>query len=69
VLRLVQRLSAAGISSAAEERLQESALATTEASLPTLRRQIAETENALAVLIGRYPGALQMDAPPQCCAA
>ena len=65
VLRLVQRLSAAGISTAAEERLQESALATTEASLPTLRRQIAETENALAVLIGRYPGALQMDAPPQ----
>jgi hypothetical protein len=43
VLRLIRRLSAAGISSAAEERQQESALATTEASLPTLRRQIAET--------------------------
>lgn len=65
VLRLVRRLSAAGISTAAEERQQESALATTEASLPTLRRQIAETENALALLIGRHPGALQMEAPPQ----
>ena len=64
VLRLVRRLSAAGISSAAEERQQESALATTEASLPTLRRQIAETGNALAVLIGRHPGALQVDTPP-----
>jgi multidrug efflux system outer membrane protein len=56
VLRLVRRLSAAGISTAAEERQQESALATTEASLPTLRRQIAETGNALAVLIGRIRG-------------
>lgn len=64
VLRLVGRLSAAGISSAAEERQQESALATTEASLPTLRRQIAETGNALAVLIGRHPGALPVDTPP-----
>ena len=64
VLRLVHRLSAAGISTAAEERQQESALATTEASLPTLRRQIAETGNALAVLIGRHPGVLQVDAPP-----
>ena len=65
VLRLVHRLSAAGISTAAEERQQESALATTEASLPTLRRQIAETGNALAVLIGRHPGALQVDTPSQ----
>lgn len=65
VLRLIKRLSAAGISSAAEERQQESALATTEASLPPLRRQIAETENALAVLLGRAPGALRLESPPQ----
>jgi outer membrane protein, multidrug efflux system len=65
VLRLVQRLSAAGISSAAEERQQESALAATEAGVPTLRRQIAETENALALLLGRAPGALRFDKPPQ----
>lgn len=65
VLRLVKRLSASGISSAAEERQQESALAATEANLPALRRQIAETENALALLLGRVPGALRLDAPPQ----
>ena len=65
VLRLVQRLSAAGVSSAAEERQQETALATTEAGVPTLRRQIAETENALALLLGRAPGALRFDKPPQ----
>ncbi|WP_295002354.1 efflux transporter outer membrane subunit [uncultured Dechloromonas sp.] len=65
VLRLIKRLSAAGISSAAEERQQESALATTEASLPPLRRQIAETENALAILLGRAPGALRLESPPQ----
>jgi len=65
VLRLIKRLSSAGISSAAEERQQESALATTEASLPPLRRQIAETENALAILLGRSPGTLHLDSPPQ----
>lgn len=65
VLRLIKRLSAAGVSSAAEERQQESALATTEASLPPLRRQIAETENALALLLGRAPGALRLESPPQ----
>lgn len=65
VLRLIKRLSAAGLSSAAEERQQESALATTETSLPTLRRQIAETENALAILLGRPPGALHLDSPPR----
>ena len=65
VLRLVKRLSASGISSAAEERQQESALATTESSLPTLRRQIVETENALALLLGRPPGAFRPERPPE----
>lgn len=64
VLRLVKRLSAAGISSAAEERQQESALGATEARLPALRRQIAETENALSILIGRHPGAIPFETPP-----
>ena len=65
VLRLVRRLSAAGISSSAEERQQESALAATEASLPTLKRQIVETETALALLLGRHPGGLQFATAPQ----
>jgi len=64
VLRLVKRLSAAGISTAAEERQQESALGATEARIPALRRQIAETENALAVLLGRHPGAMTFETPP-----
>jgi len=64
VLRLVKRLSAAGISSAAEERQQESALGATEARIPALRRQIAETENALAVLLGRHPGTMSFETPP-----
>ncbi len=63
-LRLVKRLSAAGISSAAEERQQESALGATEARLPTLRRQIAETENALSILLGRHPGQIGFKTPP-----
>jgi multidrug efflux system outer membrane protein len=62
-LRLVQRKSAAGIVSAAEERQQESALAVTEARLPVIRRQIAATENALAVLLGRVPGAAHFETP------
>lgn len=65
VLRLVRQLAAAGISSAAEERQQETALATTEANLPQLKRQIAETENALALLLGRPPGGLKLATPPQ----
>jgi multidrug efflux system outer membrane protein len=62
-LRLIQRTSQAGISTAAEERQQESALAATEARLPPLRRQIAETQNALAILMGRHPGGLRVDTP------
>ncbi len=63
VLHLVNRLSAAGVSSAAEERQQESALAATEARLPTLKRQVAEAENALSILVGRVPGSLVFDVP------
>lgn len=64
VLGLIKRLSAAGIASAAEERQQESALAATEAAIPTLKRQIAETETAIALLLGRHPGRLPVSGPP-----
>ncbi len=64
VLHLVRRLSEAGLATAAEERQQESALGATEARIPSLRRQIAETENALSVLIGRHPGAVVFETPP-----
>jgi multidrug efflux system outer membrane protein len=62
VLRLVQRLSQAGVASAAEERQQENVLANTEVRLPAVKRQIAAAENALAILVGRAPGALRFDA-------
>lgn len=62
VLRLVQRLSQAGVASAAEERQQENVLANTEVRLPAVKRQIAAAENALAILVGRAPGALGFDA-------
>ena len=63
VLRLIQRLAASGVASAAEVQQQESALATTEARLPVLHRQIAETENALSLLLGRHPGGFSFDSP------
>jgi multidrug efflux system outer membrane protein len=61
VLRLIQRLAASGVASAAEVQQQESALATTEARLPALRRQIAEAETALSLLLGRHPGGFSFD--------
>ncbi len=63
VLKLVNRLSNAGVSSAAEVRQQEAVVATTAARVPALRRQISEAENALSVLVGRVPGALRLTGP------
>jgi multidrug efflux system outer membrane protein len=63
VLKLVQRLSAAGVSSAAEVRQQESVVATTAVRVPALRRQISEAENALSLLVGRIPGTVALDVP------
>ena len=66
-LHLIGRLSTAGISSDAEVRQQEVALAVTEATLPVLRRRIATSENGLSILLGRIPGAIPIDqvAPPE----
>lgn len=57
-LRLMRRRNAAGIVSAAEVRQAEGQLAATEARLPEIRRQITATENALALLLARPPGAI-----------
>lgn len=61
-LRLVRRLSAAGVATAAEEAQQEVALTATEASVPTLRGQISQLENALSLLLGRVPGPIDTGA-------
>lgn len=63
-LALIRETSRAGINSAAEERQQESALAATEANVPPIRQQIVEAETALAVLLGRTPGALGLEPDP-----
>ena len=62
-LRLIRETSRAGINTAADERQQESALAATQANLPPLRQQVTQAENALAVLLGRTPGSLQISMP------
>lgn len=60
-LQLIERLSKAGIATDAEVRQQEVALAVTEVSLPSLRTQIATSENGLSILLGRIPGAISID--------
>src|SRR5690606_9281709 len=44
-----------GVQSAAEVRQAESQLLTTDNQIPAVRRQIAEAENALSVLLGIAP--------------
>jgi multidrug efflux system outer membrane protein len=56
-LRLVTLLATHGVQSAAEVRQAESQLLTTETQVPGLERQIAQTEDALAVLLGQPPRA------------
>lgn len=57
-LRLMRRRNQAGIVSGAEVRQAEGQLASTQARVPELRRQIAATENALSLLAGRAPAAV-----------
>ena len=54
-LRLVRELAEHGVQSAAEVRQAESQLLTTENQIPGLERQIATTEDALALLLGKPP--------------
>lgn len=54
-LRLMRRRNQAGIVSAAEVRQAEGQLAATEARLPDIARQVAATENALALLLAQPP--------------
>ena len=60
-LRLIERLAASGMASAAEVRQQEVALAVTRASLVNLHRQIVASENGLSLLLGRVPGPIEVD--------
>jgi multidrug efflux system outer membrane protein len=54
-LRLVTLLAKQGVQSAAEVRQAEGQLLSTESQIPALERQIAQTEDALALLTGSPP--------------
>ena len=65
---LFQRRLEAGLASSLETASATASLASTQASIPDLERQIAATENRLAVLLGRTPQevrrGLALDAQP-----
>ena len=58
-LRLTTALAKHGVQSNADLRQAESQLATTESRLPGIERQIAQTENAISILLGNAPGSVQ----------
>lgn len=62
-LRLTQSLDQYGAGSLADVRQAEELLATAQANLPELRRQIAAQENALSILLGHNPGAIERGLP------
>jgi outer membrane protein, multidrug efflux system len=53
----------AGLTSALDLRQAEAELASTAAQIPDLERQITQTENQLAVLLGRNPGVIDRGRP------
>jgi multidrug efflux system outer membrane protein len=54
----------AGLAPELDVRQAQLNLATTEATVPTLRSALAQTINSLAVLLGEYPAALQEELAP-----
>jgi multidrug efflux system outer membrane protein len=65
-LRLVTLLARQGVQSAAEVRQAETQLLSTENQIPPLQRQIAQTDDALAILLGKPPRSFDIgvDLPP-----
>lgn len=61
-LRLVKLLAEHGVQSAAEVRQAETQVLTTENQIPAIERQIGQTEDALAILLGRPPRAFDIGA-------
>jgi multidrug efflux system outer membrane protein len=62
-LWLVRDRFEAGLTSALDLRQAEAELATTSAQIPDLERQIGQTENQLAILLGRTPGGITRGRP------
>jgi len=61
-LRLVTLLAEHGVQSAAEVRQAQTQLLTTENQVPPLEQQIAQNEDALAVLLGKPPRSFDIGA-------
>jgi multidrug efflux system outer membrane protein len=60
-LRLVTLLARQGVPSAAEVRQAQSQLLATENQVPSIMRQVAQAEDALATLLGKPPRAFTVD--------
>ncbi len=61
-LRLVERRAHGGVASAAEALQAKNQLASTEVQVPVLQRSLAQTQNALAFLLGVPPRAIEVPA-------
>ena len=55
----------AGLTSELDLKQSEAELAATQVTIPSIERQIAQTENALSILLGRNPGAIARGVPVQ----
>ena len=62
-LRLTQARLEGGVASLQDVRQAESLVYTAEAQIPDTQRTIEQTENALCVLLGRYPGSIPRGLP------
>jgi len=62
-MEIVRERLAAGLTSPLDLRQAEAALAGTSAQIPDLESRIAQTENRLSILLGRYPGGIDRGRP------
>jgi NodT family efflux transporter outer membrane factor (OMF) lipoprotein len=61
-LQLVERQLELGGASRSDLLVQQTQLAQTEATLPPLEKELAQTRNLLALLVGRFPGEAELPA-------
>ena len=62
-LGIVRDRFQAGLTSSLDLRQAETDLASTEALIPDLERQVTQTENRLSILVGRFPGEIRRGGP------
>ncbi|MET0151324.1 MAG: efflux transporter outer membrane subunit [Candidatus Binatia bacterium] len=62
-LGIVRDRFEAGLTSALDLGQAETDVASTEALIPDLERQVTQTENRLSILLGRYPGEIRRGSP------